>query len=71
MRLIREYSDSLESKSVTQLIEDSMEDTGITRLIPMSVNFKSMRAQPENQHQLDKSMELIPDMKKKTKVMRE
>ena len=45
-----------------------MEDTGVTRLTPMTVDFKSMEAKSESQQQLEKSMVLIQDTKKKDKV---
>ena len=45
-----------------------MEDTGVTRLTPMKVDFKSMEAKAESQQQLEKSMVLIQDIKKKNKV---
>ena len=66
----REPDSSSEGNTILQVYEDSMEDAGVTTLIPMSINLKSMRAQPETQHQLEKSMELIKDMKKQDKVVR-
>ena len=59
---------SVETKSITQQYEDCMEDTGVTRLTPMAVDFKSMEAKAESQQQLEKSMVLIQDTKKKNKV---